>query len=119
MGGASASGDQRQSTGFFPELASNLDRVDPHIVPPRRFVAAVVDLTVMFAAERNRKFVADLSAECAHLGETEMMRIGRTRAAKKAGLCADMAEVGLVANASRLAKRKRALVDPVEAATDA
>ena len=88
---ASTSGNQRQSTGLFPKLASNRDRVDPHIVPPRRLIAAVVDLTVMFAAERNRKFVTDLAAERAHLGKAEMMRIGRTRAAKKTGLRADMA----------------------------
>jgi hypothetical protein len=37
------------------------ERVDPHIVPPRRLVAFVVELAVVLTAERNGELVADLT----------------------------------------------------------
>jgi hypothetical protein len=79
-----------QRTGFVPKLACDPEWIDPDVVPPRRFIAAVVDLTMMLPAKRNRELVTDLAAARAHLGKAKVMGIGGTRAAEKAGLCPDI-----------------------------
>ena len=68
-------------------------------------------LAMVLPAEGHRVFVADLSAQGPRLGETEMVRIGRTGAAKKTGLRGDIAEMGLVAKPPGFTKRQDALVD--------
>jgi hypothetical protein len=71
-----------------------------------------VKIAMMLTAERDREFVADLSAKRPRLRETEMVRIARRGAAQKAGLGRDIAEMCLVANAIRLGQGERAFVDP-------
>jgi hypothetical protein len=58
---------------LVPKPSSNGQGVQPHVMPPGAFVTAVVELTVMGAAERNGEFVADLGTERLGLGETDMV----------------------------------------------
>ena len=46
----------------FPKLLGDLKRVDIQVMPPGYFVAGLVQLTIMAAAERNCELIADLEA---------------------------------------------------------
>ena len=82
-------------------------------MPPGAFVADVVELAVMGAAEGDGELVANLAAERLGLGEADVMGVGRDRAAENAGLRCDVAEMVLVAEAAGFAEGEGALVDPV------
>ena len=73
-----------------------------------------MELAVVAAAQRHRKFVAGLASECAALREAYVVRIRRLASADQAGLLGNEPHVGLVANPARLWKRQFALVDRVE-----
>jgi len=59
----------------FPEPAGNLDRVNACLLPPRALVAGAMHRTMMPATEWDRELIADLAAERAGLGESEMVRV--------------------------------------------
>src|SRR5262245_32183599 len=65
----------RQRMGFKPECAGSRKWVCSGVLPPRCFIAAAMNLTVVRAAERHRELVAHLATECTGLREAEMMRI--------------------------------------------
>ena len=88
-----------------PEIPCHRDRSDLHIVPPRYFVAMPVQIPVMFSAQGDGKFVADLAPERSRLGEFEMMGIARRALTDQAGLRCDEGEMGLVALAAGLRQR--------------
>jgi hypothetical protein len=46
-----------------PELCRNAERTDLHICPPIAFISMSMQVLMVFAAKRYRKFVADLSSE--------------------------------------------------------
>src|SRR5262249_42795578 len=66
---------------------------------------------VMSAAEWDRKLIADLSAECTGLGESEMVGVRGLAAADEARLLGDIAQMLPVAIATRRSEREDALVD--------
>jgi len=70
------------SVRLFPELASNLDRVDAGLPPTGTLVACAMHRTMMPATEWNREFIADLATQRTGLREPEMM--GRLRALERA-----------------------------------
>src|ERR1700678_2064076 len=49
-------------TRLPPQLASDLNRVDACLLPPGAFIADMMGVSVMCAAERDDEFVAHLSA---------------------------------------------------------
>ena len=59
---------------------------------------------MMEATDRNSVLVAHLSAECARLGEAEMMRLARRPAADHAGLRCDELAMLLVAESDRFGR---------------
>ena len=69
-----------------PQAASRGDWIDTSLVPPHRFIATAMNLTMVSATERDRELVADLAAERRCLGKAQMMSIGRTPAADEARL---------------------------------
>ena len=80
-------------------------------MPPGRFIAAVVKLAMVGAAQGNGELVSDLPRHRSGLGEADMMGIGRGRAAQEAWLRGDEAQVLLVADPSRFGEGKGPLVD--------
>ena len=46
----------------FPKPLGDLKRVDIQVMPPGYFIAGLVQLTMMVAAERNCELIADLEA---------------------------------------------------------
>src|SRR5262245_47527511 len=95
----------------FPEPAGNLDRVKAGLPPPRALVMGAMHRTMMPATKRDRELIADLAAERARLGETEMMGVRGLAAAHQTRLLGDVAKVLAVAIATRRSDREDALVD--------
>ena len=87
----------------MPKLASRFDRCDLNVCPPRDFIAVAMKLSMMFPAQWNGEFIADLSSECSGLGKFEMMRITRGSLADQARLRGDECEVDLVSPPHRFA----------------
>ena len=102
-----ASRDQR----FIPELQSDIDRIDAHVVPPSRFIATVVHIPMVLPAERHGELVTDLAAKRSRLGEANVVRLGWPSAAENARLRRHMPQMLLVANALWLVEGERTLVD--------
>jgi hypothetical protein len=83
-----------------PESAGGGNRIDTRFVPPSRFVATAMDLTVVSATERDSKFVADLAAKCRWLREPQVMGVGRPATTDQTGLPGNRFDMPPVANAS-------------------
>src|SRR5215813_6948080 len=66
---------------------------------------------MMPAAERDRELIADLAAERAGLGKSEVVGVRGLAAAQQTGLLGDVAQVLPVAIATRGGDREDALVD--------
>src|SRR6266536_283508 len=101
--------------GRLPELAGNLDRVDPSRLPPQQLVARAVELAVVQAAERNGEFVADLAPEGELLGDAYVVRLGGPAPANQAVSRSDVLEVIFIAKAPGFPEGEDALVDAVGA----
>ena len=69
-----------------PQGARRGGWIDTGLVPPRRFIATAMNLTMVSATERDRELVADLAAERRCLGKAQVMGIGGAAAANKARL---------------------------------
>ena len=74
------------TAGLYPKFSRDVDGIDAHVVPPGGFVAAMVKLAMMDAAERHGEFVTDFAPHGARLGEADMVRIGGRGAAEQAWL---------------------------------
>jgi len=61
---------------LLPKPFGDGEGVYAHVVPPGSFVAGVVKLAMMGAAEWDGELVADLAAERLLLGKADMMRVG-------------------------------------------
>jgi hypothetical protein len=70
----------------LPQPVRNSNRLDAGGFPPRRLIAVPVNLTMMGAAERHGKLIANFAAQRARLHESEMMRFGRLPPAPKTRL---------------------------------
>ena len=71
---------------LLPKGPRNLERLDLEFLPPSHFIAGIVQLPVMTAAQGNGELVADFEAERSRLRKAKMMRIAGLPAADQAGL---------------------------------
>ena len=71
---------------FFPKLLGDLKHVDIQVMPPGYFVAGLVQLTMMAAAERYRELIADFEAQSPGLRKPQVMWVGWLAPADQAGL---------------------------------
>ena len=55
--------------GFKPERAGDRKRFYSLLLPPRSFITAAMDLTVVHATKRHRELIADLATERTTLSE--------------------------------------------------
>jgi hypothetical protein len=60
---------------FEPEHAGSRKRIHSDFLPPRRFIAAAMDLAVVRTAHRHRELIARLATERSRLRKPQMMRI--------------------------------------------
>ena len=58
---------------LVPKLFGDLQRLDFEVFPPVHFIAGLMQLSVMTAAERNSELVADFETNGPGLGEPQMM----------------------------------------------
>ena len=71
---------------FQPQHARSCSRIDTSLVPPHRFIATAMNLTMVSATERDRELVADLAAERRCLGKAQVVSISGAAAADEAWL---------------------------------
>ena len=60
---------------FLPKPLGDRKRVDIQVMPPGYFIAGLVQLTMMVAAEGYGELIADFQAQGPGLGKAQMMRI--------------------------------------------
>jgi hypothetical protein len=72
--------------GLGPELVGYWNRINLDLLPPRTFVAAIGEGSVMNSAERHRELVADLLAQSSRLGEPKVVSIARRSPAQQTRL---------------------------------
>ena len=97
--------------GFPPTTSWRLQRLDFEVLPPGHFVAGLMQLPMMTAAEGYGELVADFEAEGPGLGKPQVMRIGRLPATDEAGLRGNEPQMGLVTQPLGLGDGEKALVD--------
>ena len=68
---------------FFPQVLGGLHWFDPQIRPPSHFIAGLMQLPMMTAAERYGELVADFETQGSGLRKPQVMRIGRLPAANE------------------------------------
>ena len=71
---------------LLPKPLGDLQWFDLEALPPSDFVAGLMQLPMMAAAERHRELVADFHPQRSGLGKPQVMRIGRLPAADEARL---------------------------------
>ena len=76
----------RRGMRFFPETSRDFQGIHSVIVPPRAFIAGLVQLPVMPATKRNCELIAHLETDGSRLCKPQVMRIGRLPAADEARL---------------------------------
>jgi hypothetical protein len=96
---------------FKPKRAGSRKRIYSGLSPPRSFITAAMDLTVVRATERHRELVADLATERTRLREAQMVWVGRPPTANQTRLFHEMPDVVAVAKATRLRKGERTFFD--------
>jgi hypothetical protein len=96
--------------GFEPERAGSGKRIHSRVPPPRSFITAAMDLTVVRATERHRELVADLATERTRLREAHMVWIGGPATADQARLFNHMPDMVAVTNPTRFREDKHTLV---------
>ena len=84
-----------------PKHASSGGRINAGLLPPDGFIPAVMHLTVMSPAQRNRKLVADLPAKRRRLGKAQMVSIGGPTTTDQTRLLGNGFNVLPIANATR------------------
>ena len=62
---------------LLPKTSCDFEGINLEIFPPGLFVAGLVKLPMMAAAERHGELVADLKTDRPRLRKSKMMRIGR------------------------------------------
>ena len=72
--------------GFLPKPSRDLQGIHPLAFPPRAFIAGLVQLPMMAAAQRHGEFITHLEANGSGLGKPQVMRIGGLPAADDAWL---------------------------------
>jgi len=60
---------------FFPETSRDFQGIHPVTVPPRAFIAGLVQLPMMSAAQRHCELIAHFEADCSRLCKPQVMGI--------------------------------------------
>src|SRR5262245_2475477 len=97
--------------GFKPKCTGSSKRIYFGVSPPRSFITAPMDLTMVRATERHRKLVTRLATECKRLRKAEVMRIRWASTANQAGLFDNMPDVLPITNAARFREGEDTLID--------
>jgi len=92
----------RQRMSFKPERPGGRKRTYSGILPPRCFIAATMDFTVMRATEWHRKLIAHPATEGPRLRKSQVVSIRRPPTTNQACLFHNMTDMVAIANASRL-----------------
>ena len=71
---------------FEPERAGGRKRIYSRVPPPQSFITAAMNLSVVSATERHRKFAAYLATERTPLRKAQMVRISALRGKADVGL---------------------------------
>jgi hypothetical protein len=71
---------------LLPQTLGNWQSIDFEILPPRHFIAGLMQLPMMPAAERDGELVAHFETERSGLGKPQMMWIGGLPTADQARL---------------------------------
>ena len=101
----------RRGMRFFPKAPRDFQGIHSMTVPPRAFIAGLVQLPMMPAAKWDRELIAHLQTNSSRLRKPQVMRIGWLPAADEAGLRRDEFQVCLVAQSFGFGDRELALVD--------
>ena len=96
---------------LLPQSLGDRQGIDFEIPPPSHFIAGLMQLPMMTAAERDGELVADFETERPGLRKAQMMRIGRLPAADQARLRGHEPQVGFVTQPLGLGDGENALVD--------
>jgi hypothetical protein len=96
---------------LLPQSLGDRQGIDFEIPPPSHFIAGLMQLAVMTAAEGYSELVADFEAECPWLGKPQVMRIGRLPAADETWLRGNEPQMGFVTQPLGLGDGENALVD--------
>jgi hypothetical protein len=70
----------------FPETSRNFQGIHSVTIPPRAFIAGLVQLPVMSTAQRHRELITHLETDGSRLRKPQVMGIGRLPAADDTGL---------------------------------
>ena len=88
-----------------PKGAGRSSWVNCSLLPPRRFVAAAMQLAMMGAAKWHRILIADLATECLPLDKPQMMRVRGITAANQTRLLGHEFYMLTIAQSARLGMR--------------
>jgi len=97
---------------FFPKVSRDFQGIHSVIVPPRAFIAGLVQLPVMPAAKRHCELIAHLEANRSRLCKPQVMGIGGLPATDETGLRGNEFQVRLVTQPFGFGNRELTLVDP-------
>ena len=87
----------RRGMRYFPKASRDFQGIYSVTVPPRAFIAGLVQLPMMSAAKRDRELITHLEANGSGLRKPQVMGIGRLPAADEARLRGNEFQVCLVA----------------------
>ena len=76
----------RRGMRSFPEASRDFQGIHSVTVPPRAFIAGLMQLPVMPAAQGDRELIAHLETNGSRLCKPQVMRIGRLPAADETRL---------------------------------
>jgi hypothetical protein len=82
-------------TRLLPKPFGDGERINLHVLPPGRFIAGLVQLAMMRAAQGHGELIADFEPLGVRLRKSQMMRIGgvaaalRNKANSRTGFSAD------------------------------
>src|SRR6516164_10369911 len=101
----------RQRMSFKPERPGGRKRTYSGVLPPRFFIAATMDFTVMRATQWDRELIAHPATEGPRLRKAQVMSIGRPPTTNQARLLHDVPDMFAIANPPRLGEHQHALID--------
>ena len=94
-----------------PQIAWRFEGLKAVSQPPFAFLAGAMQFAMMRAAERDRKFIADLLRKSARLRKAQMVRVAGLAAADETGLFGHKAQMLLVPQPLGLRQGQYAFVD--------
>jgi hypothetical protein len=94
-----------------PQRSRGLHWIDTSLAPPCSFIAVGMNFTMVTAAERDGEFIADFAAECAALGEAQVVGVAGLAPTDQARLLRHEPDVLAVADAARFGEGEGGLVD--------